>query len=445
MHSPLFYIIDRMETAHTMAMKNGLVRVFGIGVMCIIIAFSCAAVSGAAREMTYFTLYYGDKKVVVSDKVLSTSWYFEETKHEFTKGKSLYQQAEALSWKTGTETDIVQNHFPQIWNIVMRLKKETNRTANDGKINFDPDRQPKFWITGREYGYVVDIGRLCADILAALKSKKHADIMVNVKKIEPKAEVEILSKIVERSWFSTNFEDNQPRECNITLALEAFDGMIIEKGEVVSFNEVVGRRTRARGYQEAKIIIDGEFVPGVGGGVCQASTTLFNAVLLAGLKIRESHNHSLPISYVPLGRDAMVSSSADFEFQNTSGEKLYIEAKVIDKGPAGNMAFVKIYGPYTPIKYTPRVEIDYHDIREEVEGETPQIKFGIDQVSGQFFRYEKKVLDKGTAAKDVYTYLDAYKNGQLVNSKLVRKSKYKGKPRVVTYEKATESIINYGL
>jgi len=271
-------------------------------------------------------------------------------------------------------------------------------------------------------------------MIAALKNKQHTDIIARIDVLEPIDSKQMLSKIVKRSEYSTNFEDNAPRENNITLALEAFDGLVINPNEKISFNNVVGKRNSTRGYQEAKIIVDGEFVPGIGGGVCQASTTLFNAVLLSGLKITESHNHSLPISYVPLGRDAMVSSAADFEFINNTDSPLYIESKVIDKGKT-NTALVRIYGERPRYTYKPRVELETLDQEETVRGETPTQTSGYCAEVGGYFEYNKKILTKGYPPRKTKTYLDTYRGDELINTKLVRKSHYKGKEQIAEYQK----------
>ena len=95
-----------------------------------------------------------------------------------------------------------------------------------------------------------------------------------------------------------------------------------------SFNYTIGERTERRGYKKAKIIVGGEFVDGVGGGVCQVSTTLYNAVLLAGLKVVECHPHSLPVSYVEPSFDAMVNSGwADLKFINDTHNPVIIRAR----------------------------------------------------------------------------------------------------------------------
>lgn len=130
------------------------------------------------------------------------------------------------------------------------------------------------------------------------------------------------------SSFKTNFDaTNLSRTSNIRLAANKLNGTVIEKGETLSFNATVGARVKERGFLPAKIIENGEFTEGVGGGVCQVSTTLYNAALLSGLKIKEYHPHSLAVGYVPPSRDAMVSGTYfDLKITNPYDYPVYIRA-----------------------------------------------------------------------------------------------------------------------
>ena len=130
--------------------------------------------------------------------------------------------------------------------------------------------------------------------------------------------------------YSTSFDaSNINRSHNIALASKALDNCLVKPGEVFSFNGQVGPRTAKRGYREAIVIEANQFVPGLGGGVCQVSTTLYNAVLLAGLEIVERSNHSLAIAYAPLGRDATVSYGyQDLKFRNNMDSYICIKTYV---------------------------------------------------------------------------------------------------------------------
>lgn len=121
--------------------------------------------------------------------------------------------------------------------------------------------------------------------------------------------------------FTTHYDgSNKTRTANLKAAADKIDNIVIPAGQVFSFNQTVGKRTVTAGYQEAKVIKDGEFVDGLGGGVCQVSSTVFECVLRANVKIVSRAAHSLEISYVKLGGDATVQwGSVDFKFKNTLG------------------------------------------------------------------------------------------------------------------------------
>lgn len=132
------------------------------------------------------------------------------------------------------------------------------------------------------------------------------------------------------SQYSTHFDSSQVnRTENIRLATKAIDGKLLAPGARFSFNAVVGERTAEAGYREALVIEGDVFTPGLGGGICQVSSTLYNAVELAGLEIIERHRHSLPISYVPPGQDATVAWPVlDFKFKNSLDAYLLIRSLV---------------------------------------------------------------------------------------------------------------------
>lgn len=209
--------------------------------------------------------------------------------------------------------------------------------------------------------------------------------------------------------YTTYFDKENSARChNIRLAAKLIDGTKIENGEVFSFNKTVGVRSVERGFKKAKIIKDGEFVEGVGGGVCQVSTTLYNAALLSGCKICEYHPHSLPVSYVAPSRDAMVSGSYfDLKFENTSGREIYVKSST-----GANFVKFTLYGVDSGAKYeyttfvTGKIEAS--------EEETDDIALVRDGKDG--------IISEG--------YLTVTKNG-VTNIKLIRRDKYAPQKRIV--------------
>ena len=131
------------------------------------------------------------------------------------------------------------------------------------------------------------------------------------------------------SSYSTQIKDqSEGRLTNISITCSMLSGTIVHPGETFSFNKVVGQPTSERGYQEASIIVNHKTEKGVGGGNCQVSSTLYNAVLEAGnLAVIERHEHGKDVTYVPDGRDAAVSyGSLDFKFRNDLSYDIRIEA-----------------------------------------------------------------------------------------------------------------------
>ena len=149
------------------------------------------------------------------------------------------------------------------------------------------------------------------------------------------------------SAYTTYFNQNEGGRCeNIAIAAALIDGITIQPYGEFSFNATVGRRTADAGFQQAKIIVNGEYVLGVGGGVCQVSTTLYNAALKSGLIVTEFHPHSLRVGYVDPSRDAMVSSHSDLKFYNPHPHPVYLSSKT-KKGAVQ----VTFYGRPTAERY----------------------------------------------------------------------------------------------
>lgn len=183
--------------------------------------------------------------------------------------------------------------------------------------------------------------------------------------IYPKVDGELLAHIRTKqigqyiTYFNSN---NQKRSQNISLAAEAINNHVVFPGETFSFNKVVGKRTEDKGYTRAPIIVRGELSEGVGGGICQVSSTLFNAVDKAGVKIVQRYSHSRRVPYVPPGRDATVSwYGPDFQFENKYNQPILIRAKSYP-----GSVIVTIYSSEA-IDYVPRkVPSASHQLPEEI-------------------------------------------------------------------------------
>ena len=142
------------------------------------------------------------------------------------------------------------------------------------------------------------------------------------------------------------------RAHNIRLAASALNDIIIQPGQELSFNAAVGARTAERGYAQAKVISDGEYVEGIGGGVCQVSSTLFNAWVLAGLEVVRVQCHSLPSGYVPMSQDATVSEYIDLVLKNSAAFPVKVRTQA-----DGTDLSIAIFGKKQPFRVTLLPEI----------------------------------------------------------------------------------------
>lgn len=127
--------------------------------------------------------------------------------------------------------------------------------------------------------------------------------------------------------YSTAYNPNISRAVNIGLAASRINGVVIQPGESFSFNQTILPRTAANGYVEANVIVNKRYVLGTGGGICQVSSTLYAAMLTAGLPATERHPHSLDVGYIPAGMDATISGNTlDLKFTNIFAEPIQIQA-----------------------------------------------------------------------------------------------------------------------
>ncbi|MDR3239865.1 MAG: VanW family protein [Clostridiales bacterium] len=202
-------------------------------------------------------------------------------------------------------------------------------------------------------GYTLDKNAFRSQVLKAIdqavaNSGNHqASVKAAVEKVSVKAAPEpVPSSAPSESMgdllgkYSTKTTTAANRNTNIRLATKAISGVLVKPGQNFSFNQTIGNTTAAKGYTVAPIYVNGKVSTGIGGGICQVSSTLYNAVLNAGMKVVERHPHSLPVSYVPKGKDATVSyPGVDFRFQNTTKNNLYVTASF-----EGYTLTVSLYG-----------------------------------------------------------------------------------------------------
>ena len=383
-------------------------------------------------------------EIEINLKYKDKNWQLKGTDFEVTNKIQPYIKEIASYGKTG-------NYFQNL-----KKKKEIEENGLDFQIsyknvlaNFDEKlneiieevERPQIpaslvFDTSKDFPFEVDKGQESVTVLRdelysklddGLKKGKIVDIEIPIVEIAPEFdEEEMLKSVVKRSEFSTSIKNsNQKRKSNIKKAIEAFNGMVVESGESVSFNETTGARTEENGYQKAHIIYNGVYVDGVGGGVCQASTTLYNALLLADIEINKVCHHTLPSSYVPLSFDAMVSSDyADLVFTNNLEKPIYIRSSVDE-----DEVKVEIFG-----QDTSGVTIERHAELVKVLGHN-----GDKILPDTEGKYADKILYKGEFYRVKYpregyeskAYLKYYKDGELIKEKEIRHDFYNAQDGII--------------
>lgn len=245
----------------------------------------------------------------------------------------------------------------------------------------------------------------------------HVPLKVGAKHVPDDALATITDEISE---FSTRFPAwNTPRCSNIRLAARRLSGHVVMPGERFGFNEVVGRRTLRKGFKLAGIYKNGKHDTGIGGGICQVSTTLYNASLLANLKIHRRSNHSMPVAYVPLGRDATVDyGNLDLVVENDFSTPIGIVAEY----QPGKLTF-RVLGKKDPglsVKITTRPGRTDMRATDTEYVKDPTLPVG-----------KKRVIEPGSVFRSVLTYRKIYRDGKLVETQSLGPSYYGGMTRVV--------------
>lgn len=219
--------------------------------------------------------------------------------------------------------------------------------------------------------------------------------------------------------FTTRYDvSNKDRTVNLELACQKINEKVVSPGEVFSYNKTLGARTVAAGYKNAKVYSNGEVVDGIGGGICQISSTLYNSVLLANLEIVERRNHQFVTSYLPAGRDAtVVYGMTDFQFKNTRKYPIRIVASA-----QNGIATVSIYGLKEENEYT--FTFNTKTIAS--------IPFTVKYVEDNTLPVgTEKIKQKGANGLKTETYITKMLNGKVVSTTLLSKDTYDAMNKIV--------------
>lgn len=310
--------------------------------------------------------------------------------------------------------------FPLLERTVNKVADFVFIPSEDADVEY---KNKRFTTVAHKNGRELDEDRLYASIYYNLKYAGGGTVAAplnvtvpSVKLSDIKEELNVISR------YTTEYTTSAAgRAHNVALAIEKFDGLEIPPGESLSFNKTVGERTEKNGFKSAKIIVDGKYTDGVGGGVCQASTAVYNAALMAGLSC-SANAHSICPSYCPPGLDAMISSVSDLVITNTTGRTVRISTVT-----NGKTSSVRFYGVPTEFDIEPEsVVVKRIEHAQTEQTDTEHKYFPSDAVSG-----DRQLVALGKDGYVSETYLKYYKNGELVKRVKIRTNEYKAVPQVI--------------
>ena len=216
-----------------------------------------------------------------------------------------------------------------IGRLVDVIGESVDYEAKDATLDAFDVNNRTFTFTEAQKGYRIDRQKLAADILDALDAGAYDRVVKPTgEAVEPRiTRAQLQGLFGKVSSFTTETTKDRDRNTNIELSANALNGRVVMPGDTLSFNQCTGQRTGVKGYREAGAIAGGVLVDDTGGGVCQTSSTLFNAVIRADLEIVEREAHSWPASYVNKGEDATVNwPSLDFVFRNNGEFPVFVVA-----------------------------------------------------------------------------------------------------------------------
>ena len=386
-----------------------------------------AYVSEKAEEK--ITLTIGDEKLDVTRESLGVSWKNEEVVEEaLNLGKSgnLIKRYKALKdlqfdnkvydLEYTADTELIQTV------VTEKCTKYNQKATNVGLKKTDSG----FVVVNGEQGVVVDESAAVKTILAFIEgdySAENTTVAVPTMISEPIGSAEELAKVKDLlGTFKTSFKSSSAdRSKNVRTGAGHIDGTVLYPGETFSTYEYVNPFTIENGYAMAGSYLNGKVVDSLGGGICQVSSTLYNAVLLSELEIVERSPHSMMVTYVQASADAAIAGTyKDFKFKNNTNAPIYIEGYTTDD----KQVVFNIYGEETrpagrTIKFTNKV----------LESTPAVTQLVADPAQGIGYR----IVESGHNGCKAELYKEVYVDGVLQSSEKVNKSNYQVSNRMVYY------------
>jgi vancomycin resistance protein YoaR len=316
------------------------------------------------------------------------------------KGKHNYDYPALIDYEQDQKEDL-----STIWNQVL------GKEAIDAKLDMDPIQG--LIVVPEETGKIVDVKATFEQLPQQWEGLEAVKVQIVMADQKPEVVAQDLEYMGELASYVTWYKVAEVnRTHNLTQAAQAINAYVLRPGKVFSFNNTVGPRTLSTGFRDAPVIVGNTLEPGMGGGICQVSSTLYNACLLAGLEIVERSNHGLAVSYVPLGMDATVAYGLiDYRFRNNTDYPVYIRSLA-----GGGKLMVNIYGH---MQYKQNIKTSH--VVDEI------IPFVYrDEIDTKLKPGESRVNHKGFPGYVVRSFRTYYNEaGEVIKSELLAKDRYK--------------------
>lgn len=323
------------------------------------------------------------------------------------------------------ELDIVREYDESALTSAILALADTFETepVNATAVGFDLESK-LFTLTESVPGRIVNGSVYAAEVLKALAAGDTKPVIEMIPEEKPPAigAAEMQARLGLVSEASTIAVNDANRNTNIRLVCEALNGHVVQPCETFSYNQSVGKRTVEKGYKDAGTIVDGVLKPSLGGGICQPSTTLFQAVMKADLEIALRYPHSWPSSYTKPGLDATVTwGGADFKFVNDTEYPVAIVCSFVKQ-----KVLFKIYGRNLDDGVT--IDLDY-----EVTESIPVTADPTERYNPELKPGERKTVRHEYTGLRVTTYKVWKKDGTIIENEVVCKSYYKPLNEIIEY------------
>ncbi len=381
-------------------------------------------------ENKKINFYYDDNELVVPLKDFGYKLDLSEATnraYNFGRSDNIFKNyIDVLSALIFKQNIVAKSDYDETKrnNVIEKLGNEIYKKPVDAKAIINDDKTIK--IADSEIGRYLDLDE--TKNLLKLDILNQDKIELPVYKTEPKIYSNFFDGIDKvLGDFSTDYSSSiKNRKENIKIASSKFNNLKLNPGDEISFNDVVGEITEETGFKSATVIVGGEYESGIGGGICQVSTTLYNSLILSDLEIIERHNHSRPINYVDLGTDAAVASGyKDLKFKNNTKNPILILAEA-----DGEKLDFKVLGNSSDRDYEVKI------LAERLGVVSPDVKT---IYSASIPEGETVVRESGKKGYSYKTYKEIIKNGEVLEKKEISNSYYVPKDKVLVVGTGTSN------